>query len=106
MKEQSTKRSESITDKAVNNAALNLELAKCYNTLWNDLVKTSKDADIFQDTYLKLTQTFDPARPFSDQFRDTYKQLRRCYNRCDRADIKTEYNDNIKLYGIYTEKEN
>lgn len=56
-----------------------------YQQLYNTLVSTPEDEDIFNDTYLKITYKYNPDKDFVEQFKWLFNQLKGAYYRDDRA---------------------
>ncbi len=105
MKGQSTLRSDNLRKKATSNMNLNNSPKDVFTELWGELVITEEDKDIYQDTFLRLSIFFDGQQPLKDSFKGAFRQIKRCYKRCDRAEITKEVNDIITYHGIYTQKE-
>ena len=56
-----------------------------YQQLYNMLVSTPEDEDVFNDTYLKITYKYNPDKDFVEQFKWLFNQLKGAYYRDDRA---------------------
>lgn len=56
-----------------------------YQQLYNTLVNTPEDEDVFNDTYLKITYKYNPEKDFVEQFKWLFNQLKGAYYRDDRA---------------------
>ena len=56
-----------------------------YQQLYNTLVSTPEDEDIFNDTYLKITYKYNPEKDFVEQFKWLFNQLKGAYYRDDKA---------------------
>ena len=56
-----------------------------YQQLYNTLVSTPEDEDVFNDTYLKFTYKYNPDKDFVEQFKWLFNQLKGAYYRDDRA---------------------
>lgn len=56
-----------------------------YQQLYNMLVSTPEDEDVFNDTYLKITYKYNPEKDFVEQFKWLFNQLKGAYYRDDRA---------------------
>ena len=56
-----------------------------YQQLYNTLVSTPEDEDVFNDTYLKITYKYNPEKDFVEQFKWLFNQLKGAYYRDDRA---------------------
>ena len=56
-----------------------------YQQLYNTLVSTPEDEDVFNDTYLKITYRYNPDKDFVEQFKWLFNQLKGAYYRDDRA---------------------
>ena len=56
-----------------------------YQQLYNTLVSTPEDEDVFNDTYLKITYKYNPDKDFIEQFKWLFNQLKGAYYRDDRA---------------------
>lgn len=58
-----------------------------YQQLYNTLVSTPEDEDVFNDTYLKITYKYNPEKDFVEQFKWLFNQLKGAYYRDDRANL-------------------
>lgn len=56
-----------------------------YQQLYEALVSTPEDEDVFNDTYLKITYKYNPEKDFVEQFKWLFNQLKGAYYRDDRA---------------------
>lgn len=56
-----------------------------YQQLYNTLVSTPEDEDVFNDTYLKITYKYNPDKDFVEQFKWLFNQLKGAYYRDDKA---------------------
>jgi hypothetical protein len=79
----SYRRAGKIHEKSTENQELNELITVHHSFLWKTLVKDYKDEDVFNDTYLKLTSTYDENIDFIEQFTATFKQIRLAYRRDD-----------------------
>ena len=52
---------------------------KHHKQLWDLLVHSPEDKDIFNDTYLKLTYKYNPDKDFIEQFKWVFNQLKGAY---------------------------
>lgn len=80
----SYKRKQVNIEKAVYNPTINLQLSNNYNQLHSCLVRTESDEDIFNDTFLKLTHSYNPEQDFIEQYKHTFYNLRLAYEKDDR----------------------
>lgn len=60
---------------------------KHHKQLWDLLVHSPEDKDIFNDTYLKLTYKYDPDKDFVEQFKWVFNQLKGAYKRDAKCNI-------------------
>ena len=60
-------------------------MGQYYQQLYNTLVSTPEDEDVFNDTYLKITYKYNPDKDFVEQFKWLFNQLKGAYYRDDRA---------------------
>lgn len=81
----SYKRKQVNIDKAQYNPTINLQLSQHYNQLHSCLVTKEGDDDIFNDTFLKLTHSYNPEQDFIEQFKHTFYNLRLAYEKDDRV---------------------
>lgn len=79
------KRKSAIITYATENQLLNQLLIKNYTDLYEILVKTEEDKDIFQDTYLNLTRTYQPSLEFMDEFCRQFNMIKTRYIKTDRG---------------------
>lgn len=70
------KRELAIINKAQQNEVVNEQMRQYYTKLYSLLVKSDKDQDIFNDTYLNLTKTYKPNRPFDIEFARQFRNLK------------------------------
>lgn len=96
------RRKQNNLEKAEYNYQVNSLLSKHYRYLHSLLVKTESDESTFNDTYLKLTRTYNAEYDFIDQFKYSFNQLSGQYIRDDKcynyAETKVEiYTDNIQV---------
>lgn len=69
--------------KAVENETVSKLLSANYQYLHNSLIKSKRDEDTFNDTYLKLTYNYNPDKDFIDQFKYYFNLLKGAYFRDD-----------------------
>lgn len=74
-------------DKAILNEAVIALTMKHHKQLWDLLVHSPEDKDIFNDTYLKLTYKYDPDKDFVEQFKWVFNQLKGAYKRDAKCNI-------------------
>lgn len=72
-------------EKAVFNTEVNQLLVQHYQYLHSRLVKSEKDEDTFNDTYLKLTYKYDSSKDFVEQFIYYFNLLKGAYLRDDKV---------------------
>lgn len=66
-----------------------------YQQLYNTLVSTPEDEDVFNDTYLKITYKYNPEKDFVEQFKWLFNQLKGAYYRDDRANHFYQIRENL-----------
>ena len=89
----SYKRKQINIEKAIFNPSVSQQLEVHYKELYNLLVITDEDQDIFNDTYLKLTYNYNPEIDFKQQFTYYFNLLKGAYNRDDKvADYQLSFN--------------
>lgn len=71
--------------KAVYNPLVNQLFTQHYNYLHSLLVKKEQDEDTFNDTYLKLTYTYNSDQDFIEQFKHQFYNLRYAYEQDDKV---------------------
>lgn len=64
-----------------------------YQELYDTLVSTPEDEDVFNDTYLKITYKYNPDKDFIEQFKWLFQQLKGAYYRDDRANRFYQLNE-------------
>ena len=64
-----------------------------YQQLYDALVHTPEDEDVFNDTYLKITYKYNPDKDFMEQFRWLFQQFKGAYYRDDRANHFYQLNE-------------
>ena len=64
-----------------------------HQSLYDALVHTPEDEDIFNDTYLKITYKYNPDKDFIEQFKWLFQQLKGAYYRDDRANRFYQLNE-------------
>lgn len=92
----SYKRKQVNIDKAISNSEVNRLLQLHYRYLHSKLVKSEKDEGIFNDTYLKLTYNFNPAKDFIEQYIYYFKLLKGAYYRDDK--VANYYVELVEVY--------
>lgn len=83
-------------DKAIYNNEVNQLLQLHYKYLHSHLVKSDKDEAVFNDTYLKLTYNFNPAKDFIEQYIYYFKLLKGAYYRDDK--VANYYVELVEVY--------
>ena len=78
------KRQQAIIDRATENQQVNQLLVNNYKDLYKQLVKTDSDIEIFQDTYLNLTRTFQPSLDFNNEFCRQFRMIKTRYQLTDK----------------------
>lgn len=84
------KRQQAIINSATENQLVNQLIEQNYTDLHSLLVKSEADIEIFQDTYLNITRTYNPSVNFMKEF---CRQFR---------NIKLEYMEKDKEYNYQT----
>ena len=92
-------------DKAKYNDSVALLTSKHYQQLYKELVKTTEDKDVFNDTYLKLTYKYNPQKDFIDQFRWYFNQLKGAYYRDSKCNIHYLLKDELLNFPDNTQEE-
>lgn len=92
----SYKRKQVNIDKATYNSEVSRLLQLHYRYLHSKLVKSEKDEGIFNDTYLKLTYNYNPAKDFIEQYIYYFKLLKGAYYRDDK--VANYYMELVELY--------
>lgn len=72
-------------EKAVYNVEVNQLLTTHYHYLHSLLVKSEQDEDTFNDTYLKLTYSYNSDQDFVEQFKHQFYNLRYAYEQDDKV---------------------
>lgn len=72
-------------EKAIPNDEVSCYLQQHYKYLHSLLVKSDKDEDTFNDTFLKLTYNYDSEKDFIDQFIYYFNLLKGAYYRDDKV---------------------
>ena len=70
-------------EKAKFNPTINRLIIIHYKHLHSFLVKKEGDEDIFNDTYLKLTHSYNPKEDFIEQYKHTFYNLKLAYKKDD-----------------------
>ena len=71
--------------KASYNSEVNSLMEQYYQQLYQALVFSKADKDIFNDAYLKITYKYNPDKDFMEQFKWLFNQLKGAYYRDDRC---------------------
>ena len=79
------KRMQCNIQKASYNPEVNTLMGWHYQKLYNTLVVSKADEDIFNDAYLKITYKYNPDEDFMEQFKWLFNQLKGAYYRDDRC---------------------
>ena len=79
------KRIQCNIQKASYNPEVNSLMGQYYQQLYQALVASKADEDIFNDTYLKITYKHNPDMDFVEQFKQLFNQLKGAYFRDDKA---------------------
>ena len=79
------KRMQCNIHKASYNPEVNSLMDQHYQQLYQVLVASKADEDIFNDTYLKITYKHNPDKDFVEQFKWLFYQLKGAYYRDDRC---------------------
>ena len=79
------KRMQCNIQKASYNPEVNTLMGQHYQQLYNTLVVSKADEDIFNDAYLKITYKYNPDKDFVEQFKWLFNQLKGAYYRDDRC---------------------
>lgn len=81
----SYKRKQVNIEKAKYNPTINLQLSKHYKQLHSLLIRQEGDEDIFNDTFLKLTHSYNPEQDFIEQYKHTFYNLKLAYKQDDKV---------------------
>lgn len=81
----SYKRKQVNIEKAVFNPIINLQLSRHYKQLHSLLVTQEGDEDIFNDTFLKLTHSYNSEQDFIEQYKHTFYNLKLAYKQDDKV---------------------
>ena len=81
----SYKRKQVNIDKAAYNPEISHLLQLHYKHLHSLLVKVEGDEDTFNDTYLKLTHSYNPNQDFIEQYKHTFYNLKLAYKQDDKV---------------------
>lgn len=92
----SYKRKQVNIDKAIPNIEVSRLLKLHYKYLHSLLVKSDRDEGIFNDTYLKLTYNYNPAKDFIEQYIYYFKLLKGAYYRDDK--VANYYMELVEVY--------
>lgn len=92
----SYKRKQVNINKAVFNPEVSSLLQIHYKYLHSRLVKSYKDEEIFNDTYLKLTYNYNPDKDFIEQYLYYFNLLKGAYYRDDK--VANYYLDLVDTY--------
>ena len=79
------KRMQCNIQKASFNKEVNSLMEQHYQQLYQSLVNSKADEDIFNDTYLKITYKYNPDKDFVEQYKWLFRQLKGAYYRDDRC---------------------
>lgn len=83
-------------NKAIPNSEVNRLLQLHYKYLHSRLVKSDSDEGIFNDTYLKLTYNYNPAKDFIEQYIYYFQLLKGAYYRDDK--VANYYVELVEVY--------
>ena len=72
-------------NKATYNPEISTLLQLHYKYLHSLLVRVEGDEDTFNDTYLKLTHSYNPNQDFIEQFKHTFYNLKLAYEKDDKV---------------------
>lgn len=72
-------------DKAVQNDEMTKQFLLSCPSLYQSLVWSEFDKDVFNDTYLKLTYNYNPDKDFQEQFIYYFKMLKGWYYRSSKV---------------------
>lgn len=92
----SYKRKQVNIDKAIPNSEVSRLLQLHYKYLHSLLVKSDRDEEIFNDTYLKLTYNYNPEKDFIEQYVYYFKLLKGAYYRDDK--VANYYVELVEVY--------
>lgn len=92
----SYKRKQVNIDKAIPNSEVSRLLQLHYKYLHSLLVKSDSDEGVFNDTYLKLTYNYNPAKDFIEQYIYCFKLLKGAYYRDDK--VANYYVELVEVY--------
>lgn len=79
------RRKQNIFKKSNFNPEVSELLTSHYKYLYTKLVKSDQDRDTFNDTFLKMTNKYNPDKDFIDQFVFWFRRLKGEYIRDDRV---------------------
>ena len=79
------KRMQCNIQKASFNKEVNSLMEQHYQQLYQSLVNSKADEDVFNDTYLKITYKYNPDKDFVEQYKWLFRQLKGAYYRDDRC---------------------
>ena len=79
------KRMQCNISKAKYNPQVTKLMEQHYQQLYQALVASKADEDIFNDTFLKITYKHNPDKDFVEQFKWLFQQLKGAYYRDDRC---------------------
>ena len=81
----SYKRKQANIEKAIYNNEVSYYIQQHYQYLHSILVKSDKDEDTFNDTYLKLTYNYNSDKDFIEQYLYCFNLLKGAYYRDDKV---------------------
>ena len=82
-------RQQAIINGAKENQFVNQLMQQNYNDLHSLLVKSDNDVEVFNDTYLNITRTYNPSIDFMNEFCRQFRMIKTRYQLTDK-----EYNYN------------
>lgn len=82
-------RQQAIINGAKENQFVNQLMQQNYNDLHSLLVKSDNDIEVFNDTYLNITRTYNPSIDFMNEFARQFRMIKTRYQLTDK-----EYNYN------------
>lgn len=82
-------RQQAIINGAKENQFVNQLMQQNYNDLHSLLVKSDNDIEVFNDTYLNITRTYNPSIDFMNEFCRQFRMIKTRYQLTDK-----EYNYN------------
>lgn len=77
------KRQQAIINGATENQIVNQLMQNNYNDLYQLLVKSDSDIEIFQDTFLNMTRTYYPSINFMNEFCRQFRNIKLEYSEKD-----------------------